>query len=193
MTQPIEIQTSHSQPAIKLQFDHREDRWAHRLIYANQDCEVEVMSSVEGSPDQVWPSSAPLQEVSRHSLEQGDALLCVGMAGKSHWSASYSVERNGQASVIKSDLACLQKASASDAMLGSTYELDLNCEARSVSENCFEILLDDQQVILIEALSGDDFQTTIELIDRNLVIRPSQISASLVVATRWGFVAKATV
>jgi hypothetical protein len=187
MTEQIEIQTSIQRPAIKLQFDRSKDRWEHRLILATEHSDLAIMSSVEGTPDQVLPPSAPLQDVSHHRLEQGEAVFCVGMAGKNHWSASFSVEQNGPAGLIKSDLACLQKAITPDASLGSTYALDLLCQIQSCTEKRVELLLD-QNVIIIEALLGNAFETIVELKDRMLRIRPSQISASPVVATRWGFV-----
>lgn len=188
MTEPIEIQTSNRLPAIKLQFDRREDRWEHCLILATEDSDLAIMSSLEGTPDQILPPSAPLQDVSRHSLEpKGDAVLCVGMAGKNHWSASFSIEPDVPAGLIKSDLACLQKTIVPNASLGSTYAVDSRCEIQSCSETRVELLLH-QKVIVIEALSGNEFETIVELNDRVLSIRPGQISNSPVVATRWGFV-----
>lgn len=187
MTEQIEIQTTGGTPVMKLQFDQGEDRWSHRLFLATEESDVGIMASDEGTPDQYWPSSAPLQDVSRHCLDQGDAILCVGMAGNSHWSASYSVECRGQTGAIKADLACLKKSNTADANIGSTYALDSNCQVQSLTDRRVEILLDNQYVLEIEALSGDELETVFELNDRTLTVKPSRISTSPVVATRWGF------
>ena len=187
MTDQIEIQTTARRQSIRLRFDWQEDRWAHHLIVPSELLETEIMSSVEGTPDQTWPPSAPLQDVSRHALEQGEAILCVGMAGKSHWSASFSAQAHGQTCQIKADLACLQKAIAPNAQLGSTYLLDQNLSVTSTSRDRVELLLDNQDVVEIEALSGEGFDSSFELDDRTLTIKPIETSANPKVATRWGF------
>lgn len=186
MTEPIEIQSSSQLPAIKLQFARGLDRWEHRLILLSEDSEIAIMTSIEGTPDQRLPASAPLQEASRHCLESGEAILCVGMAGKNHWSASFSVEQDGPVGLIKSDLACLQKSIAPVEKLGSTYALSLHCQVQSCSEKCIELKLN-QNAIFISALSTNEVETKIELKDRHVWIRPSQISIEPSIPTRWGF------
>ncbi len=187
MTEQIEIQTTRQRSTIKLRFDRGEDRWRHCLVLASGDSEFGIMSSVEGTPEQNFPPSAPLQDASRHRLEQGEAVLCVGMAGQSHWSAAFSVEHEGPAESIKSDLACLQKTTTPGAHLGSTYQLNLPCRVQSFNERCLEIRLENQNTFVVEALSGNDFQTVFELNDRTFRVMPSQVSTSPVIATRWGF------
>lgn len=187
MTEPIEIKTN-SEPVIRLLFDHHDDRWGHRWFLESGATTTELMRSLEGTPDQDWPSSPPLQEVSRHSLDRGDALLCVGMAGKSHWSASFSVEPGSGADAVKSDLACLQKQLDQNAQLGSTYVLNPEISVRSNSKQRVEFELNDQSRVVIEALEDSDFSTRIECSDQVLKIGPQQIGNSPLVATRWGFV-----
>lgn len=181
----MDLLSTAQRPAIKLQFVRCQDRWKHRWILATENTEVLIMTSLEGTPDQELPPSAPLQEASRHCLEQGDAILCVGMAGKSHWSASFSVEGQGQDAVIKSDLACLQKTFGPDSRLGSTYTLDHSCQVQSIDKNRIEILLENQNMIAFESLVG--LETIFKLNDRTLSIVPGQESLNPVVATRWGF------
>jgi hypothetical protein len=157
-------------------------------MIATDESEAAIMSSIEGTPDQIWPTSAPLQDISRHSLQHGDAILCVGMAGKSHWSASFSVESNQQSSTVKADLACLQKVLSPGAKLGSTYALGEHCQVQSFTDHRVEIRMD-ENVFQVDALSGGDFSTVFELNERTLTIRPGEISTSPVIATRWGFLA----
>ena len=96
------------------------------------------MTSVEGSSEQAFPSSPPIQEIHDHPTKlvdgsDGGAILGVGMAGKGHWSVSHSIEQTQKsddqntepALVIRSDLACLLKSLDSEASpwLGSTYRV----------------------------------------------------------------------
>ena len=192
----ISIESSSAdRSSIKLIFDQSVDRWTHYWLSATESREHAFLKSREGKPDQNWPASPPLQNVSRHALEQGAAVLCVGMAGNSHWSASYSIESPHQSGLpkrIKSDLACLQKdkshgGTLGSAFLGSTYEIDSGCRILSFAVDRIEILPTTQQVVVVEAISGDDFETVFELTEQVLHIRPDLISKSPVVATRWGF------
>ena len=186
LTEQIEIQTANGDVTIKLEFARGPDRWAHRWLVATDNSELEIMSSEEGTPIQNWPSSPPLQEVSRHCLDGTVAILGVGMAGKSHWSASYSLDGVEFESAIKSDLACLQKSTASDASLGSKYSLGQNCQVQALSDRRVELLLE-QIPIGISAISGTGFETGIRLADRTISITPERFSDRPNLATRWGF------
>ena len=196
MIKQISIEASSAdRPSIKLVFEQSDDRWTHYWRSSTQTCQHAFLTSLEGTPDQDWPASPPLQNVSRHALEQGDALLCVGMAGKSHWSASYSIEtanQSGRPKWVKSDLACLRKDNliegvSGSTFVGSTYQIDSYCRILSFSADRIEILPSTQKVIVLKAFSGDDFKTIFELNEQVLRVRPDLISHSPVVATRWGF------
>jgi hypothetical protein len=195
VSEQIAIQSSSSgQSSIKLVFEKTADRWGHRWSSVSAGVEHPFLTSVEGTPDQNWPPSPPLQEISQHTLEPGDAALGVGMAGQSHWSASYSVESSvqpGQPNLIKSDLACLQKGASSEPAeshsIGSTFEVHPACKVLSSTKDRIELLPTAGRVIVLAAISGDDFETEFELTDRTLRVGPCHVSNSPVVATRWGF------
>lgn len=194
----LAIETA-NQPSIHLTFDKVGDRWSHQWHCNVDDVSQTILSSVEGTADQNWPPSAPLQEVSHHTLESGDAILCVGMAGKCHWSASYSIESDilesdfvesstfGNANAIKADLACLQKEDSTDAAFGSTYLIDSNCELVTCSSDRVELRTECRKSVVIEAMKSNDLTSAFELVDRTLLIKPLLISKSPTVATRWGF------
>ena len=75
-----------------------------------------MLESVEGSASDDWPASPPLQNLSIEELAPGRrAALLVGMAGRSHWSASIEPVP-GQAALLF-DVAC--RTSDSDVSLGS--------------------------------------------------------------------------
>jgi hypothetical protein len=78
-----------------------------------------VVASVEGSPHDDWPVSPPLQslEIENRAPGQSTALL-VGMAGKSHWSASARIDP--EVPSVDFDVACRVRDSEAGP-LGSTY------------------------------------------------------------------------
>ena len=198
MSEQITNQTpARDQSAVKLVFEQRNDRWAQQWFLITDQGRNVFLTSAEGTPDQNWPPSPPLQEVSRHELATGDAVLCVGMAGKSHWSASYSVESSTQPSQpiqINADLACLQKGASSVPVemlaIGSTFELDAACTVVASTEGRIEVSLNADQIVLT-AFSGEGCETVFGLTDHTLRVRPRHVSNSPVVATRWGFVVEA--
>ncbi len=118
------------------------------------------------------------------------------MAGRSHWSASYSIEPALDGlSFIKSDLACLQKempAEVSGWQLGSTYQLDRDCAIETINEKRIEILIPTHQRIVLEASQDADCATVFEIRGRNLCITPKTVSAKPNRATRWAFQVQVT-
>ena len=174
--------------SIDLVFEKTGDRWAHRLVLLVEDREFPILESTEVSADPDWPSNAPLQEVSHHDLPDGEAILGVGMAGKSHWSASFSIDNNQ----IKSDLACLQKTISENASLASTYQTCKGTQIESiVFEDCQQIKLTHADAkgfsIILESIADSEMKTVFRLEDSILNIQPHEISKSPVQATRWGY------
>lgn len=103
---------------VGVRFFFRADRYTHQIYVANGDTWRAVLESVEGTPDQAWPSSPPFQSATFEQKPEGPVILLVGMAGKSHWSTSVELERaDGQ---IRFDVACRAMAPPNDA-LGSRY------------------------------------------------------------------------
>src|SRR5262245_36695789 len=76
--------------AMRVEFVWRGDRYGHvisALDHAGQT--VPLFESIEGTPADDWPPSPPLVNLHREMLPDGrEALLSVGAAGRSHWSAS---------------------------------------------------------------------------------------------------------
>jgi hypothetical protein len=79
---------------LQVDFFKLADRYGHRLSVvlrdeAGRETLVPLAESVEGTSDDPWPPSPPLQSLSIERLsERCTAALLVGMAGRSHWSAS---------------------------------------------------------------------------------------------------------
>ncbi|MEX2025789.1 MAG: hypothetical protein WEH44_00790, partial [Pirellulaceae bacterium] len=82
---------------LRVEFFKNGDRYAHRLAAvlvddAGRETVIPLAESVECDNDDPWPPSPPLQSLSIEELAGGrTAALLVGMAGRSHWSASVEV------------------------------------------------------------------------------------------------------
>lgn len=112
---------------LRVEFHELGDRYAHRLTVvlreeAGNETVVPLAESVEGASDDPWPPSPPLQSLSIEELADGRmAALLVGMAGRSHWSASIDVigvRLNGEPTF---ELAC--RFTAIPTRLCSTYRV----------------------------------------------------------------------
>lgn len=114
---PIEV----AGESFRLNFTRRGDRLSHAILHQDGDGNTHaILQSVEGTSAEDWPASSALQNLSVEELTPGQPVaLLVGMAGKSHWSAS--VERLHEGNGWLWDMAC--RVSAFPQFLGSTYQV----------------------------------------------------------------------
>ncbi len=108
------------QPFV-LSFARVGDRLSHAIsrVGASGNADI-VLHSVEGTSADDWPTSTALQNLSIEELTPNQPVaLLVGMAGKSHWSAS--IERLPTGDGWLWDVAC--RFSTPPQFLGSTYQL----------------------------------------------------------------------
>ena len=185
----LNIQIPLANPAtshLRLQFDKSGDRWGHRWQLVDSTGQTtDVLTSLEGNDQNVFPASSALQEINLHELPTGQAVLGVGMAGKGHWSASYSVETDDEQPSIKSDLACLLKQLNTDGQwLGSTYSIN---EDVSIEHDGPQVRFSFNNQSF--ALTADGNFASIEVDKQQIQIVPKNFSDSKTVATRWVFVA----
>lgn len=104
---------------LRVRFFWQGDRYAHEVSVRSGDAWLPALISVEGSPEQDWPASPPFQSLHIEQRDEGRTLaLLVGMAGKSHWSAS--IEIDDQADCLLFDVACRARGCQAGS-LGSTY------------------------------------------------------------------------
>jgi hypothetical protein len=78
---------------LRVVFFRQGDRYTHRIELfdaASSDWRP-VWESLEGSADEVWPPSPPLQQLHVERRAEGPVALLVGMAGRTHWSAAVEV------------------------------------------------------------------------------------------------------
>jgi len=99
-------------------FDWRGDRWGHRVAVGGSL----VGESVEGSDgdmgDPRWPASPVLTEVMPTEAAGRPAIVGVGLAGRSHFSASFTPHPAVTDAVLV-EIAC--RVQEQPGRLGSTY------------------------------------------------------------------------
>lgn len=103
---------------LRVEFHFQCDRFIQQLFVDS----LRVGTSIEGDPEETWPSSPPLQQLSLEEIDGSKAILGVGAAGKGHWSISVESDVPGQGpDGIRFDLAC--QSGERPAFLGSSYHL----------------------------------------------------------------------
>jgi hypothetical protein len=98
------------------------DRWHHEILWSPPgQSPMARWSSREGTADDDWPPSPPMQEISFGSVDrrQGGIALLLGRAGSSHWSAALELSDDPLQLVV--DVAC--RISQSPQAIGSGYRL----------------------------------------------------------------------
>lgn len=106
--------------AIKIEFDKVGDRFAHRVLRQRHDTWLLVLESIEGTAEERWPASPPLQQIVAEPIGKDSriVLLGVGLSGTGHW--SISVDENDAGGLLM-DNAC--RVSGEHGFLGSTWNL----------------------------------------------------------------------
>ena len=93
------------------------DRWRHSVSIDGVPFATSQEHTADGR-DRSWPASPPLVELSTLETPNGPAILAVGLAGRSHFSASIS-RHPGEADTLLFEIACRIKEPP--VWLGSTY------------------------------------------------------------------------
>ena len=108
-------------PRLRVVFDNARGRFAHRAECCDASGEsIVLLESIEGSDDQRWPTSPVIQEVHFEDREDGSRVaLCVGRAGKSHWSIAAEADADGRQVVFQ--VAC--RVRETPETLGSSYRV----------------------------------------------------------------------
>jgi hypothetical protein len=159
---------------LRVVFDHRIDRWGHRIEIRREDQWVTAFSSIEGSSSDDWPPSPAFQHIHVQSVAvNGPTALLVGKARGSHWSAA--VEADRPAGVLRFDVAC--RLNSEPKHLGSRYSLLDVANQPALSQLRIEV-----------ATFSDAIRRTLDLSDTDLSIRVSSESVSKSSTVRWKYV-----
>ncbi len=101
---------------LEISFVRQQDRIAHAVRFHDQS--LPFMQSAEGSDQDDWPASPALRDLHLESRPDGrQVILLVGMAGTSHWSASFEID-SAKATIV-ADIAC--RVHQPPSALGSNY------------------------------------------------------------------------
>ncbi len=126
------------------------DRFGHCIKFISSENSVDIspnavlLSTVEGSDVQPWPPSPPLQDYSIEQRNDKTLLLAVGMAGRSHWSASIAADLKNHC--LEFDMACRIKSPPE--FIGTTYNLSRSCQIEQISQHQIAISANSQSVNL---------------------------------------------
>jgi len=121
---------------LRIDFERKIDRYQQALWLIAGEREVCVVTTVEGTGQQAWPPSPPLQQLHEHQTPAGNlAVLGVGMAGTSHW--SLAMEAGADQPSLCCDVACCVKEVPDD--LAVTWELGENVAVNTDSELLVEL------------------------------------------------------
>ncbi|MEM8733056.1 MAG: hypothetical protein AAGG44_02465, partial [Planctomycetota bacterium] len=112
-----------------LEFNWSGDRYEHRWTFPNSECQFR---SIESTSDESWPLSPPLQQIHSQSFADGrEVIFGVGMAGRGHWSASFTLVPELRCWIV--ELAC--RCAADTPSLSSSYAFPSTCEPFSDDTN----------------------------------------------------------
>jgi hypothetical protein len=135
---------------LTAEFLWKNDRYVHRIT----DHAGGELTSVEGTPEQAWPASPPIQQLSLESINGEPVLLGVGAAGTGHWSISVTSVRDGDNDALKFELACRSREVPDQ--LASTYERVAGQMEVVAQSGVSEVLNMAGNVVLQASLTGHD-------------------------------------
>ena len=157
------------QGGLRLIFEWRGDRYAHRVSVAEGTGERVLLESLEASDAAAWPASPPLQQVHIESRGPEVAVaLAVGMAGRSHWSAA--CELDGRQRRVTFDIACRIAQPAE--RLASGYRFGLpatQSEQGRVILGPWELVVEDDTRLVLSEAEAD----RIEIVPRAAPLAPA--------------------
>ncbi len=115
--------TGHESSRLEVRFFWEGNRFRHRVsLCDSHGTIVESWCDSSDAGETNWPSSAPIQQLSREEINGQMTLLGVGQAGLSHWSVCVEPTERNYMPGFKFDFAC--RAKAMPQWLGSTYRID---------------------------------------------------------------------
>ncbi len=109
-------------------------RFGHQICVRGSDDWIEVISTIEDEGTDDWPSSPPIRQTDVHAAADAPIWFGLGMAGRSHWSASIEPTERG----IRIEFAC--RLSGRPGWIGVTYRIGES--ARVVAAEGNRVMLD---------------------------------------------------
>ena len=167
---------------LRVRFAFQGDRFAHAIKVARGAQWVEFISSIEGTPLDLWPPSPPLQSLHLEARPPERQLaLLVGMAGKSHWSVSVELDPAGWVSF---DIACRVRSEES-IHLGNEYQ-PLQ-PALETSDSCLVFANPIGQGRMALEILESCGPARLRFDDGHLRIEPADMAGQSPRTVRWGY------
>lgn len=189
MNEPFSIPAAARTPSfVQVVFEKQQDRWLHRIQWVNCDETLIVANSIEGTSHENWPASPTFQEITQQELKGGVLLLGVGMAGRSHWSLSCSSQTGDdplQTSILM-DIACLTKDLPAG-WLGSSYQIHPQWAVKTHDQRRLTLVHGEVEIEIV-AREGERCDSESTMVDDQFQVRPTRISNSPDIPTRWAFI-----
>ena len=157
-----------------LKFTWQADRYHHHWEF---DAAEPSIASVESTSADAWPISPPLQQIHQQSFADGrQVVFGVGMAGRGHWSASFTLIPDLHCWIV--ELAC--RSPQEPDHLASTYQLSGDWQEQGEQGIAGSHLNQRLTVQPIAPGSLADLESNV------LVIRPSSL-ADVATTHQWAF------
>ncbi|MEK6246783.1 MAG: hypothetical protein N2C12_01305, partial [Planctomycetales bacterium] len=143
-----------------------------------------ILASMEGSGDQSWPPSPPLQSLDIQSQGDRETALLLGMAGSGHWSVAVELDtRNERLSV---DIACriknLQVEQSGPDMRSSYRTMLQPVRASDNQARIGEILVSSNRQ------QNDEYQnSSIQVLEDGIEIVPCIVATRSPITLRWWY------
>jgi len=162
---------------FRVTFVWHRDRFAHTVGIVDNERLSPMLASLEGTDDDDWPPSPPLQNLTIEDRRDGHRVaLLVGMAGTSHWSVSIEPAAAADEMGFIVDVACRVKTQPRN--LGSVYR------AMAVPAQV------DSTRAIVGGLVGVDAQPTesvLKIAESDIVVRPSHVASESPITVRWQY------
>lgn len=128
--------------ALSVRYFKLRDRLSHTIGIGDGDSYLPLLESIEGSEEEPWPASPPMQQMVEECFRPGTSpvLLGVGLSGNGHWSTAIESQNNH---LLKFDIAC--KNSKLSTFFGSQYHVLTHVQALT-RPNSIELLLEPEKL-----------------------------------------------
>ncbi len=157
--------------ALSVRYSKVRDRLSHTIGIVVEDSYIPWLESIEGSEEEAWPVSPPMQQMVEECFTPGASpvLLGVGLSGNGHWSTAIETQNTGE---LKFDIAC--KNSKSSTWFGSQYLLLIPTQP-SIRPNSIEIFAKRVRMELSMSMGRLDYSASERRIRVSPISDPSSI------------------
>jgi hypothetical protein len=164
---------------LRLVLEQTGDRVSHRIEVLDADSRILAeLRSIEGTSDDEWPASPVLQNCSLQEIRPGAlTAFLVGMAGKSHWSAS--IETVPHTGAFNFDFAC--RVHEEPQWMGTTYIQSISPHSRFT---LFEL---SPEGIAIRTYDSFDSTRRVQMAEQLLLITCGEKPVKFPATLRWRY------